>query len=393
MPTQLHGKALVIHGGGPTPVLNASLAGVISAARDCPEIESLLGARFGVDGALRGDFFNLFAQLPETLEALRHAPGSAIGSSRRHMREDDYAQLHELLARQDIRFVFVTGGNGTQETGLRILKMAERHGYEMRVMGIPKTIDNDLGYTHFSPGYPSAARFFAQAVRDIGEDNRSLPTPINVTEVLGRNVGWVVGATVLARAHPDDAPHLVYLPEHPVSEDHLCADVERVYRRLGRCVVAICEGQRNTDGDPFGAESHAAPGSRDRLASNLGHQVAAILTQRLGVRARSEKPGLLGRSSAVDIPHLDREAAFGCGVSAVRQAVQGNSGCMVTIERVDAATGALSFGSAALNDVAMMERSVPRDWIAPEGNDITQAFRDYAQALVGSIVAHPRLSR
>lgn len=313
MSTQLHGKALVIHGGGPTPVLNASLAGVIAAARDCPEIESLLGARFGVDGALRSDFFNLLAQSPETLEALRYSPGSAIGSSRRHMRDDDYAQLHEVLASHGIRFVFVTGGNGTQETGLRILQMAEQQCYEMRVMGIPKTIDNDLGYTHFSPGYPSAARFFAQAVRDIGEDNRSLPTPINVTEILGRNVGWVVGATVLARTHQDDAPHLVYLPEHPISEDQLCADVEHVYRRLGRCVVAICEGQRNTDGDPFGAESHAAPGSRDRLASNLGHQVAAILTQRLGVRARSEKPGLLGRSSAVDVPELDREVRMVAG--------------------------------------------------------------------------------
>lgn len=387
----LHGKALVMHGGGPTPVLNASLVGVIDAARRSTRIAGLLGARRGVDGALCGDFYDLFSQPEIVLHGLKCSPGSAIGSSRRHMREEDYSQLHDVLVRENIRFLFVTGGNGTQETGLRILQMAENRGYEMRVMGIPKTVDNDLGYTDFSPGYPSAARFFAQAVRDIGEDNRSLPTPINVTEIIGRNAGWIVGATALARAHEDDAPHLVYMPEHPISEDQLCADVERVYRRLGRCLVAICEGQRNTHLEPFGAESNAAPESRDRLASNLGHQLAAILTRKLGVRARSEKPGLLGRSSSVDVPELDRAAAYGCGASAVQQILSGVSGQMVTITGVDKVTGIPEFGNAPLKDVAMMERTVPREWISPEGNDVMPEFLRYAGRLVGDVAAYPRL--
>lgn len=393
MPNQLHGAALVIHGGGPTPVLNASLAGVIAEARNSLPIRRLLGAKHGMDGALAGEFFDLYAQDEDLVAGLRYSPGSAIGSSRRHMGDEDYQRLQEVLQAQEVRYVFVTGGNGTQEAGLRVLQIARASNYELQVVGIPKTVDNDLGYTHFSPGYPSAARFYAQAVRDIGEDNRSLPTPINVTEIIGRNVGWVVGATVLARQRDDDPPHLVYLPEHRISEDQLCADVEAVYRRLGRCVVAICEGQRNTKGEAFGADSHASPGSRDRLASNLGHQLAALLTARLGVRARSEKPGLLGRSCSLDVPEVDREAAFRCGVAAVQDAMAGLSGHMVTVDSVDARTKEIQIGRVSFETVAMAERSVPAEWIASAGNDVTEEFRSYAAALVGDIVAHPRLRR
>jgi 6-phosphofructokinase 1 len=391
-PAQLYGTALLIHGGGPTPVLNASLVGVVDAARRFPHMRRLLGATHGVDGLLAGRFVDLLAQPHALIQQLRHAPGSAIGSSRRHLPDQDYEQVHAAIARHDIRYVFVTGGNGTQEMGWRILETARHLGYELVVIGIPKTVDNDLGETLFSPGYPSAARFFAQALRDIGEDNRSLPTPINVTEVIGRNAGWVVGATALARANDDDPPHLIYLPEHPISEDQLCTDVEQVYRRLGRCVVAICEGQRNTAHQPFGADSNAAPGSRDRLASNLGHQLAALLTRRLGVRARSEKPGLLGRSSAVDVPLLDRQAAYACGEAAVQQAASGVNGCMVTIAALPDAHGCFAFGSAPLHQVAMMERTLPPAWITEAGNNVTPAFIAYARQLVGDIAAHPRLS-
>lgn len=385
------GNALVIHGGGPTPVLNASLAGVIREAGRQPGIGRLWGARHGVAGALQASFWDLLAQPKEVIAALSLSPGSAIGSSRMHLEEQHYAALQGVFEKHDIRYVFVTGGNGTQDTGLRIARTAADRGYELHAVGIPKTVDNDLGYTHFSPGYPSAARFYAQAVRDIGEDNRSLPTPINVTEIIGRNAGWVVGATALARRDDDDPPHLVYLPERRLSEDQLCADVEGVYRRLGRCVVAICEGQLNLEGEAFGADAHAPRGSRDRLASNLGHQVADLLTRRLGIRARAEKPGLLGRSCSLDVPALDREAAFGCGVAAVRDAAGGCSGHMVTIEPLEEPGSPVRFGRVPFAKVAIAENTVPLDWIAASGNDITDAFRAYAAPLLGPIGAHPRL--
>jgi 6-phosphofructokinase len=391
MANQGTGNGLVIHGGGPTPVLNASLAGAIYEARHRPEFGRLWGARHGVAGALQGEFWDLLAQPHDVIDSLMRTPGSAIGSSRMHLEPQHYAELLDVLQKNDIRYVFVTGGNGTQDTGLRIAKTAEERGYELFVVGIPKTVDNDLGYTHFSPGYPSAARFYAQAVRDIGEDNRSLPTPINVTEIIGRNAGWVVGATALARKHEDDAPHLIYLPEQRLSEDQLCEDVEAVYRRLGRCVVAICEGQLNLSGEAFGADAHAPKGSRDRLASNLAHQVASLLTRRLGVRARSEKPGLLGRSCSLDVPVLDREAAFGCGAAAVRDAANGLSGHMVTIESPVEPGAPLHFGRVPFAQVAIAENTVPKEWIAASGNDVTAEFLAYALPLVGPIEGHPCL--
>ncbi len=391
MSNRLNGAAVVIHGGGPTSVLNASLCGMIAEARGQRQITALHGARHGVRGILDEQFWDLLAQPDHVVNGLRNSPGSAIGSSRMHVTEEHIAQAIEIFARWNIRFVFVAGGNGTQETGLRLLRAAEASGYELRVLGIPKTVDNDLGGTLFSPGYPTAARFFAQAVRDIGEDNRSLPTPINVTEVIGRNVGWVVGATALARFREDDAPHLIYLPEHRVSEDQLCADVERVYRKLGRCVVAICEGQRNDKGEPFGAAFHATQGARDQLAANLAHEVATLLTERLGVRARSEKPGLLGRSSALDVAPLDRQASWLCGQRAIHHAVAGMSGRMLTIDSVDAASGEIAIGSVPFEQVSRAEHALGRSHINTEGNGVTEEFLAYVRPLVGRIEPHVRL--
>ncbi|MDZ7638470.1 MAG: 6-phosphofructokinase [Bryobacterales bacterium] len=248
----MRGAAVVIHGGGPTPVLNASLCGMILEARNQRQITAFYGAKHGVQGVLKEDFWDLLAQPNHVVNGLRVTPGSAIGSSRMHVKDEHLQQALDVFAKKNVRFAIFAGGNGTQETGLRLERAAQARGYELRVVGIPKTVDNDLGFTLFSPGYPTAARFFAQAIRDIGEDNRSLPTPINVVEVIGRNVGWVVGATALARWREDDPPHLIYLPERRVSEDQVCGDVERVYRKLGRCVVAICEGQLNEKGEPFG---------------------------------------------------------------------------------------------------------------------------------------------
>lgn len=391
MSNHLSGAAVIIHGGGPTSVLNASLCGMITEARRQLRISAFYGAKHGVKGVLEEDFWDLLAQPDHIVNGLRSSPGSAIGSSRMHVTDAHVEQVLDVFAKRNIRFAFVAGGNGTQETGLRLLRAAEAKGYELRVVGIPKTVDNDLGSTLFSPGYPTAARFFAQAFRDIGEDNRSLPTPINVIEVIGRNVGWVVGASALARFRENDPPHLIYLPERRVSEDQLCGDVERVYRKLGRCVVAMCEGQRNEKGEPFGAAFHATAGARDQLAANLAHEVASLLTERLGVRARSEKPGLLGRSCSLDVVPLDRQASWRCGQLAVSGAVKGMSGRMVTIEALAETSGEITIGSAPFESVSRTEHALSETDINAEGNDVTEAFLSYVRPLVGTIEPHVRL--
>ena len=262
-------------------------------------------------------------------------------------------------------------------------------GAGLRVIGIPKTIDNDLTHTDHTPGYPTAARFFACAARDIGADNRALPGQVEFIEVLGRNTGWLVAATALARRDSDDAPHLVYLPETRLPQAQLLDDVDRVFRRLGRCVVAVCEGQLDENGEPFGADVRNSSGRP--LAMNLAHRLAMIVIEKLKLRARSEKPGLLARSGAAYFSQLDWDEARLAGQAAVRSAVEGSSGVMITLEREPDTEYSVRYGTVPLAAVASTERAFPAEWKNSTGNDVTSAFLDYAAPLVGEIDHYPTL--
>ena len=365
-------KALIAHGGGPTAVLNASLAGVVDECRT--RASTLFGARFG----LTGEWQDLLTVSPDKIAAIAATPGSAIGSTRARLSPDDLTRLVDHLRREDIQVVFYTGGNGSMQTALELSQ-------HFQVIGIPKTIDNDLLVTHHTPGYASTGCFFACAARDVGADNRSLPSPICVLETLGRNSGWIVAATALARKTPDDAPHLIYFPERPVSLDRMAADVETVYRRLGRVVVAVCEGQLDDRGSPFGANVDRAESPVHRLSSNLGHTLARLLSEKLGLRARAEKPGLLGRSCGPFTRERDRREAYECGRAAVRAAAEGQTGIMIAL---DANGGTFS---TPLESVARLERMVPHDWISPAGNDVESAFLDYATPLIGEVPGYLQL--
>ena len=288
-------NAIVAHGGGPTSVINASLQGLVEGCREQAQLGALYGARFGIRGLLAEQWIDLLSLNPQLIQQVGQSPGSALGSSRQKIEEAEYGRILQIFDRRNIRCFFYTGGNGSMETALQLTHAARECGYDLQVIGIPKTIDNDLCVTDHTPGYASTAHFFAIAAREVGEDNRSLPPPICVLEVLGRNAGWIVAATALARKHEDDAPHLIYFPEKPVSLDQIAADVERVYRRLGRVVIAVCEGQLDEKGNPFGADVDRAGSAVHRLASNLGHTLAHLLSTKLGFRARAEKPGLFGR--------------------------------------------------------------------------------------------------
>ncbi len=376
------GKALVAHGGGPTAVINASLAGLIEEHRR--RGNPLFGARQGLAGLLRGDFVDLLAVDADLVRQIGEAPGSALGSSRLPLTEADYERVFEVFRGAGIGTFYYTGGNGSMDTALRISRDARAAQVGLQVIGIPKTIDNDLCVTDHTPGYASTARFFACAARDVGEDNRSLPSPVCVLETLGRNAGWIVAATSLARHSEDDAPHLIYLPERRISLERIAGDVERVYRRLGRVVVAVCEGQLDEGGLPFGADVDRAGSEVQRLASNLGHTLARLVSEKLGIRARAEKPGLLGRCCGVAVA-LDRRDAFACGRAAGVAAAEGHSGVMVALRR-DGSTFL-----TPLETVARVERVLPAEWISPDGNDVMPAFREYAARLVGDVPGWPRL--
>jgi 6-phosphofructokinase 1 len=287
------------------------LAGLVEECRSSGAFASLYGACYGLTGVLEENWIELLSQDAELMRGVGESPGSALGSSRRKLTEEDVGKILSIFRRREIHCFFYTGGNGSMGTALDLAARAA--GYELQVIGIPKTIDNDLFVTDHTPGYPSTAHFFAVAARDVGEDNRSLPAPINVLEVLGRNAGWVVAATCFARATENDAPHLIYFPERPVSLDRIA---ERVYRKLGRVVIAVCEGQLDENGRPFGADVDRAESATHRLASNLGHTLARLLSDKLGLRARAEKPGLFGRSCGELVSPVDRDEARACGRAA-----------------------------------------------------------------------------
>ncbi len=378
-------RALVVHSGGPTAVLNASLAGIIEAWTDAPGKSRLFGARFGVEGLVAGDWIELSGSDSAWVRALRTAPGSAIGSSRVKLGEVAAGRLLAQLRRKRVDCLFYTGGNGSMGTAWMLAQLAERQHPDLRVIGVPKTVDNDLMVTDHSPGFGSAARFYALATRDIGEDNRALRSPVTIVEAIGRNAGWVAGATALARQGPDDAPHLIYLPERPPTIEAICQDVASRVGRLGRAVVVACEGLRDPAGSPFGAALDRAGIAQHELARNLGHVLAEGISAMTGLRARSEKPGLLGRSCSFAVSATDAEESYRCGRAAVEAAVSGSGGVMVALRRVSSDPYGCETFLTPLATVANAERLVPHAWIAASGSDVTPEFVEYVRPLASPI--------
>ncbi len=322
-------------------MINASLLGVVEQAQRYPQITAVMGARFGLDGLLNEDFVDLVSVGRGELEEIARTPSSALGSSRRDPANEDVEQILAILRKRDIRYLLYNGGNGSMGAANRLASAARHASFDIEVVGIPKTIDNDIVSTDHTPGFASTARFFACAVRDIGADNRALRGQVEFVEVLGRNAGWIVAATMLARHAPEDPPHLVYLPEERLHLDQLMADIEDVFSRYDRCVVAVCEGQLDNHGQPFGAD--VRHGSRGSLAMNLGHRLAMLTAQHLELKTRSEKPGLLGRSCSAPVQR-DWEEARICGRAAVKAAIDGHGGHMVTLVREQAMNIALPPG-------------------------------------------------
>jgi len=387
-PMNVAGNALVAHGGGPTTVLNASLAGIVEECR-AAGVRKLFGALGGATGILQEEFCDLLTESASFWEQAATSPGSLLGSSRAKIAEPDFETMIEVLGRHDIRYVFLNGGNGTMELALRLSEATRGSSLGAFVIGVPKTIDNDLAGTDHSPGYASAARFFAFALRDIGADNRALPG-ITVVEILGRNAGWLAAATIQARCHADDAPHLIYMPERPLRFEQLAHDVERCYARLGRVVIAVCEGQLDEHGEPFGADTRAS--SRAPLALNLAHVLAQRLSKTLKISARSEKPGLLGRSSSALVSSVDRAEARACGRAAVRAAIDGISGKMITLDRQPGANYVCTTGLIDLAKVAAHERLFPPAWLPAEPTSDMPEFRAWLQPLTGEIPPLPLLT-
>ena len=378
---------LVGQSGGPTAVINASLAGVIQSAQSSRAFDRVLGMRNGVQGALDGRLVDLSALDQHRLAGLKRTPSAALGSCRYKLGAGDDQRLVELCRAEDVAALVYIGGNDSADTSACVEAAAHAQRFDLRVVGVPKTIDNDLAATDHCPGYGSAARFVAQTTRESAFDTWAMRAtdPIKLVEVMGRHAGWLPGAGWLARSEPDDAPHLVYVPERPQPTARLVEDVARVYERLGWCVVVLCENQPEPGGGVIGA------GGEPKWVDAFGHAyydspaqaLAQRIQQALRVRARFDKPGTIQRMASAYVSTVDRAEAELVGRSAVELILAGRSGVMVTLEREPGERYAVTTGSVALQTVANQQRRVPDEFINAEGNGMTAAFEAYARPLIG----------
>lgn len=371
---------LVAHGGGPTAVINRSLQGVVEAARASGKVNKIYAARFGAEGILAGDLIDLTDVPPSTIAKLAHTPASAIGSCRRKLTDADYPTVLETLRKFEIGCFFYNGGNDSMDTCNKVNQLAEQEGLDLRVIGIPKTMDNDLEITDHCPGFGSAARYAALSASELALDASGLPIHVVVLELMGRNAGWVTAAGAMA-GRLTDCETLTYLPEVPVDVDKMLADIERGYAKGRGLLVTVSEGIRGLDGRPL-ADTGIVDGFGHTIPGGTAQHVTDLIIQKLGLKSRAEKPGLLGRASIPYVSLPDREEAYAVGKFALEAALRDESGYMVAIAAERSPRYSSSLFLAPLADVANVEKTFPLEWIV-DGNGVADAFFDYAMPLMG----------
>lgn len=384
-------NAIVSQSGGPTGVINASLVGVIEEACKCKDITNLYGAIHAVAGIKKEHFIDLKKLSIDTLERVAGSPSSALGSSRDKPDEAYCAQVLEVFKKRDIRYFFYIGGNDSANTCYIINNMAEKCGYDLRAFHVPKTIDNDLRVTDHCPGYGTAAKFVACAVMGDDLDNRALPG-VKIDVIMGRHAGFLTGAAALAKTREDDGPHLIYIPERPVTMEKFLADVEGVYKKLGRCVIAVSEGIGDVDHVTW-AEKLAANAERDahgnvQLSGTgaLADFLAGQIKGKLGIkRVRADTFGYLQRSFAGLQSETDVKEARECGRKAVQYAMKEDNGSVAMKRTGNGAKYGVEYFRTNLSEVAEKTKSVPDEFINKDGNGMTKAFIEYAAPLCGTL--------
>jgi len=380
------GNLMIVQGGGPTAVFNASLSSAIDEAISQKNIGRIFGARFGVKGLVEGDIIELGQMSSAELDLLRNSPGTALGSSRFKPAPLDFDRMLANLRRLDVRYLLLMGGNGTMQGAELVSRHCREAGFEIQIIGVPKTADNDIAITDRCPGYTSAARYVAQSTRDLGMDIRSLPQPVTILEVIGRSIGWVAAASTLAIVDEADAPHLVYIPEIPFHAEKFLAALEEIVARLGWAVVVVSEGIRNADSslvyeslDPAQLDPLNRP-----MTGGVGQFLADMVGTRLKIRCRSEKPGLLARSSRVLVAPQDQRDAELVGRAGVRAMTTGETDKMVALRPLNDSADC-GYDLVALSNVAGVERLIPEEWRTNGPQAVGPDFRNYLQPLLGEL--------
>jgi len=394
MAEELIGNCLVAQSGGPTAVINASVAGVISEALNQECIEEIYGGMNGVLGILKEDLIDLAEESQQNIRGLRYTPASALGTCRFKLKRDqEYERILEVFEAHNIRYFFYCGGNDSQDTADKISKLAQSKGYTLRVIGVPKTIDNDLVTTDHCPGYGSVVKYLCSVVKESALDHEAMGQHdlVSIIEVMGRNAGWIAAGTTLAKSkeNPNDAPHLIYLPELPFSPDKFVEDVQNVLKKNRYCMVVVGEGLVDKDGNYVANSASGQDAFGHQQLGGVGDYLANYIEQNLAVKARSCKLGIGQRAAAQCSSQTDNDEAFMAGQAAVKAAMAGETDKMVILVRGEGETYSCETGLAPLSEIANGVKEIPSDWISEDGVSMTAKFIKYAQPLIMGEVEVP----
>jgi len=392
---------LVAQSGGPTVAINASVAGAIQESGRHPDvIEEIYGGLNGIFGILNEDLIDLQEEKRQAIEGLKYTPAAALGTCRYKVdfkkkpeqAAKDMDRLFEVFGAHNIRYFFYAGGNDSQDTALKIHEEAIKRAYGLRVIGIPKTIDNDLPHTDHCPGYGSVIKYNATTVMEVATDVSSMATDDGsccIIEVMGRSAGWIAAGTILAKRSPNDAPHIILLPEIAFDEAKFLARVKETVAALKYCIVVVGEGLKNAAGEEIGADKTRLDSFGHPVLSGAADRLAEIVQGKLNTKTRTVKLGYAQRCAAHFGSAMDVAEASACGESAVRAAVSGQSGYMVKLVREQNNPYKWSTALQDLKDIANVEHFIPRDWISEDGLLPNEKFVEYARPLIEGEIKVP----
>ena len=372
---------LIIHGGGPTAVINVSLYGAIKEAKKHQELTHIYGAINGTGGVMKEEFVELECVSDEDLELLLQTPGSAIGTSRDVIEQAEYDKMTEIIQKYHVKYVLFNGGNGTMDTCGKLYKNCMEKGINVKIMGIPKTMDNDIAITDHSPGFGSAARYIAQSVKEVCADVQGLPIHVVVIEASGRNAGWITASSALAGMDGGIGPDLIYLPECPFDEEKFLGDVSQLLQKKSGIVIVVSEGLKNAKGEPIVKPIFKT--DRATYFGDVSSHLANLIVKELGYKARGEKPGLLGRASIVLQSPIDRKEAQMAGEIACDMVMKGETGKMVAFKRCSTTPYVIEPFLVSIDDVMLYEKTMPKEFINKEQNGVTEEFLTWCRPLIG----------
>lgn len=382
--------------GGPTAVINSSLAGAIDYALQSEEIENVYGMVNGIEGLLSDNIISLsamFRHMPHELNRLKHSPAMFLGSCRYKLGDgcQEYVKVFEMLKMYDIGYFIYIGGNDSMDTVKKLSDYAKVNEIDVKIVGIPKTIDNDLVGIDHSPGFGSAAKYIATCVREVAYDTSIYSIKsVHIIEAMGRNAGWLTAASVLARADYMPAPHLVYLPEVAFSVEKFVSDVKKKLEEYNSVIVVVSEGVKDENGEYISAaQSTDADKFGHAQLSGTGAYLKTVIEKEIGCKVRALEPSVLQRSAGHITSLTDVNEAFNLGTVAVRAALEGQSGVFATLRRTSDKPYCVEYSTEDVAVVANNEKNVPREWINEEGNDVREEMVRYLKPLVRGVAQTP----